>query len=85
MLSFGVTLGVAAVLINHVLDYPGADPSTPVPAFAFGVLLDTIVTSSILVPAIVADVGDRIWWPGDCRMAADEREPEVRDQSRSVS
>ena len=50
---------------------------------AFGVLLDTIVTRSILVPAIVADVGNRIWWPGERRMAADE--PVRRGQSLSGS
>ena len=38
---------------------------------AFGVLLDTIVTRSILVPAIAADSGNRIWWPRADRMAAD--------------
>lgn len=35
---------------------------------AFGVLLDTIVTRSILVPAITADLGNRIWWPWAGRM-----------------
>lgn len=30
---------------------------------AFGVLLDTLVVRSILVPAIVLDLGDRTWWP----------------------
>lgn len=39
---------------------------------AFGVLLDTIVTRSILVPAIAADLGNRIWWPWAGRMAPDE-------------
>lgn len=41
---------------------------------ALGVLLDTIVTRSILVPAIVTDVGDRIWWPCVRRSVDDERE-----------
>lgn len=39
---------------------------------AFGVLLDTIVTRSILVPAIAADLGNRIWWPWAGRMAPDD-------------
>lgn len=39
---------------------------------AFGVLLDTIVTRSVLVPALAADLGNRIWWPGSGRMADDE-------------
>lgn len=30
---------------------------------AFGVLLDTLVVRSVLVPALVADLGKRIWWP----------------------
>jgi RND superfamily putative drug exporter len=30
---------------------------------AFGVLLDTIVVRSLLVPALTIDVGKRIWWP----------------------
>ncbi len=30
---------------------------------AFGVLLDTLVVRTLLVPAIVLDLGDRTWWP----------------------
>ena len=30
---------------------------------AFGVLLDTFIVRSVLVPALVLDVGPRIWWP----------------------
>ena len=32
-------------------------------AVAFGVLLDTILVRSILVPALVYDIGPKIWWP----------------------
>ncbi len=32
-------------------------------AVGFGVLLDTIVVRSILVPSIVRDFGGKIWWP----------------------
>ncbi|MFZ2530319.1 MAG: MMPL family transporter [Rhodococcus sp. (in: high G+C Gram-positive bacteria)] len=32
-------------------------------AVAFGVLLDTIVVRSILVPALAHDIGRTIWWP----------------------
>ncbi|AXE24588.1 hypothetical protein C0216_14965 [Streptomyces globosus] len=31
---------------------------------AFGVLLDTLVVRSLLVPALVVDLGARSWWPG---------------------
>ncbi|MTD43929.1 MMPL family transporter [Conexibacter sp. W3-3-2] len=30
---------------------------------AFGVLLDTFIVRSILVPALVLDVGPKVWWP----------------------
>jgi RND superfamily putative drug exporter len=30
---------------------------------AFGVLLDTFIVRSVLVPALVLDIGPRIWWP----------------------
>jgi RND superfamily putative drug exporter len=30
---------------------------------AFGVLLDTVVVRSLLVPAVAYDVGRAIWWP----------------------
>ncbi|QZN87100.1 MMPL family transporter [Cellulomonas sp. C5510] len=134
VLSFAAALGVAALVFDHVLDFPGADPAVPLYAFtflvalgvdysiflmtrvreesvrvgtrdgvlrglavtggvitsagvvlamtfaalgvipllflaqlafivAFGVLLDTLVVRSLLVPALVHDVGARTWWP----------------------
>jgi len=32
---------------------------------AFGVLLDTLVVRSVLVPALTLDVGRRMWWPSE--------------------
>ncbi|MEU8526032.1 MULTISPECIES: MMPL family transporter [Streptomyces] len=34
---------------------------------AFGVLLDTLVVRSLLVPALVRDIGPMVWWPGALR------------------
>ncbi|MDS0137186.1 MULTISPECIES: MMPL family transporter [unclassified Amycolatopsis] len=134
VLSFAATMGVSALVFNHVLDFPGADPVVPLFGFvflvalgidyniflmtrvreealtrgtrdgtlrglsltggvitsagvvlaatfsalavipilflaqiafivAFGVLLDTLLVRSLLVPALTIDVGRRIWWP----------------------
>ncbi len=141
VLSFGAALGVSALVFNHVLDFPGADPTVPLYAFcflvalgvdysiflmtrvreeagiigtrrgtlralavtgsvitsagvvlaatfaalgvipllflaqlafivAFGVLVDTLIVRSLLVPALVHDLGRVVWWPGSLRRAA---------------
>jgi RND superfamily putative drug exporter len=46
-------------------------------AVAFGVLLDTLLVRTVLVPALCYDVGPPIWWPSRlARRGADqEREP----------
>ncbi|MHA4778745.1 MMPL family transporter [Streptomyces sp. MSC1_001] len=43
---------------------------------AFGVLLDTLVVRSLLVPALVRDLGPVAWWPG-----ALSRRPEDRSRT----
>ncbi|MEV4865232.1 MMPL family transporter [Streptomyces ossamyceticus] len=133
-LNFVATLGVSALVFQHVFGFTGADPSVPLYGFvflvalgvdyniflmsrvreeslrhgvregvlrglvttggvitsagvvlaatfaalgviplaflaqiafivAFGVLLDTLVVRSLLVPALVRDIGERAWWP----------------------
>jgi RND superfamily putative drug exporter len=37
---------------------------------AFGVLLDTVLVRSLLVPALAYDIGPKIWWPGKLGRAA---------------
>ena len=144
VLSFGAALGVSSLIFNHVLDFPGSDPSVPLYAFvflvalgidyniflmtrvreeslvhgtkegvlrglvvtggvitsagvvlaatfaalavipilflvqlavivAFGVLLDALVVRALFVPALVYDVGDRVWWPSKLS----RRRPEI--------
>lgn len=41
-------------------------------AVAAGVLLDTIVVRSLLVPALAYDIGPQVWWPG--RLSRTNRE-----------
>ncbi|SCE98372.1 putative drug exporter of the RND superfamily [Micromonospora coriariae] len=43
-------------------------------AVAVGVLIDTIIVRSLLVPALAYDIGPRIWWPGRLSRANGERE-----------
>ena len=147
VLSFGATIGVSALMFNHVFGFPGADPAIPLYGFvflvalgidysiflmtrvreetrsrgthqgilvalavtggvitsagvvlastfsalvvlplvflvemafivAFGVLLDTLVVRSLLVPATAYDVGARIWWPGRLSRLPDVTESE---------
>jgi len=47
---------------------------------SFGVLLDTLVVRSLLVPALTYDLGDRIWWPW--RLRSLPAEPGIRDRPR---
>ena len=43
---------------------------------AFGVLLDTFLVRSLLVPALVFELGPRIWWPSTLSRAIDRRTPQ---------
>jgi putative drug exporter of the RND superfamily len=46
---------------------------------AFGVLLDTFLVRSVLVPALVLDIGRRVWWPSKLARTDGEHRPETED------
>jgi RND superfamily putative drug exporter len=48
---------------------------------AFGVLLDTVLVRSLLVPALAYDIGPRLWWPG--RLGRPGSGTAARDGARS--
>jgi putative drug exporter of the RND superfamily len=42
---------------------------------AFGVLLDTLIVRSVLVPALVFDIGPKVWWPSTLSQTLERRLP----------
>jgi putative drug exporter of the RND superfamily len=42
---------------------------------AFGVLLDTFIVRSVIVPALVFDIGPRVWWPSSMASTLDRWRP----------
>ena len=63
----GAVITSAGIVLAATFAVLGLLPLVPLAqigfAVAFGVLLDTIVVRSILVPALVHDIGPKIWWP----------------------
>ena len=48
---------------------------------AFGVLLDTFIVRSLLVPALTTDIGRAIWWPSKLSRAAVDQEHSASDSA----
>jgi RND superfamily putative drug exporter len=63
----GAVITSAGVVLAATFAVLGLLPLVPLAelgfAVAFGVLLDTIIVRSILVPALVHEIGPKIWWP----------------------
>ena len=63
----GAVITSAGIVLAATFAVLGLLPLVPLAqlgfAVAFGVLLDTIIVRSILVPALVHDIGPKIWWP----------------------
>jgi RND superfamily putative drug exporter len=63
----GAVITSAGIVLAATFAVLGLLPLVPLAelgfAVAFGVLLDTIIVRSILVPAIVHEIGPKIWWP----------------------
>ncbi len=49
---------------------------------AFGVLLDTFLVRSVLVPALVLDIGRRVWWPSRLSREGDGGRGATRGRAR---
>ncbi len=41
---------------------------------AVGVLLDTFIVRSLLVPALVYDIGPKVWWPSKLATSQEKKE-----------
>lgn len=52
---------------------------------AFGVLLDTLIVRSLLVPALAYDLGRRIWWPSKLGRSADSPRPSHPNRSKETA
>ncbi len=49
-----------------------------------GVLLDTLLVRTVLVPALVTLIGDRFWWPGRLARTAGSTDLEPRPRHALV-
>ena len=77
----GTVITSAGVVLAGVFAALGVLPLTTLAQLGLivglGVLIDTLLVRTLVVPAVVALAGDRIWWPGRLRRPAGLARPEV--------
>ncbi|QSZ52643.1 MMPL family transporter [Paenarthrobacter sp. AT5] len=50
---------------------------------AFGVLLDTVLVRSLLVPALAYDIGDKVWWPSKLSRGSSRSRVQASEQDKA--
>jgi RND superfamily putative drug exporter len=77
--SAGVVLAATFAVIAALPLVPMAQMGVLV---SIGVLLDTFLVRTVLVPALALDLGNRFWWPGDpARRRTPPEQPERADRA----
>ena len=56
----GIVLAATFAALTQIPQVAIAEVGT---AVALGVLLDTLVVRTVLVPASLLTIGERVWWP----------------------
>ena len=62
--------------LRPLAELPGGRRSKFGFTIAIGVLIDTFLVRSLLVPALVLEIGDRVWWPSALTHLAGRRRRE---------
>lgn len=77
-----------SLLWRHGLGYAGVESVIPIYIFIFlvalGVLLDTLLVRTVLVPASLLTIGEHVWWParpdGAAQVLTRHRTPAAEEQ-----
>jgi MMPL family len=64
----GIVLAGTFAALTQIPEVSIAEVGT---AVALGVLLDTLLVRTVLVPASLLTIGERVWWPARSRRATD--------------